>query len=129
MSLPIDLPEVVAEVRIAFDRYEAALTSNDVPALDDTFWRDPRVIRYALHDEGYGFEAIARARRARDSRDLARRLLRVEITTFGRDVATACCEFERVESGRRGRQSQTWVRLPGGWTIVAAHVSWATPPP
>jgi Protein of unknown function (DUF3225) len=24
---------------------------------------------------------------------------------------------------RRGRQSQTWVRMPEGWRIVAAHVS------
>ncbi|WP_285152105.1 AtzH-like domain-containing protein, partial [Serratia ureilytica] len=26
-------------------------------------------------------------------------------------------------SNRRGRQMQTWVKLPCGWRIVAAHVS------
>jgi hypothetical protein len=25
--------------------------------------------------------------------------------------------------GRIGRQMQTWVRLPEGWRIVAAHIS------
>jgi hypothetical protein len=32
-------------------------------------------------------------------------------------------EFQREGSDRIGRQSQTWVRLPGGWRVVAAHVS------
>jgi hypothetical protein len=26
-------------------------------------------------------------------------------------------------NGRRGRQSQTWVRTDAGWKVVAAHVS------
>ena len=45
------------------------------------------------------------------------------ITTFGRDLATANTEYHRVESGRHGRQSQTWVRMPEGWRVVSAHVS------
>jgi hypothetical protein len=32
-------------------------------------------------------------------------------------------EFRRDGSTRVGRQSQTWVRLPEGWRVVAAHVS------
>ena len=32
-------------------------------------------------------------------------------------------EFERADGTVRGRQSQTWVRMPEGWRIVAAHVS------
>jgi len=32
-------------------------------------------------------------------------------------------EFVRAGSERIGRQSQTWVRLPEGWRVVAAHVS------
>lgn len=126
--MDIDIPEVVAEVTEVFARYEAALTTNDVPALDAAFWNDPRVVRFALHDNGYGFEAIARARRGRDDSDLKRRLGRTVITTFGRDLATASTEFERVESGRRGRQSQTWVRTSDGWKVVSAHVSWLSPP-
>jgi hypothetical protein len=45
------------------------------------------------------------------------------ITTFGRDFATAMTEFRREGSTKLGRQSQTWVRLPEGWRVVAAHVS------
>ena len=45
------------------------------------------------------------------------------ITTFGRDTATAMTEFFRDGSTRIGRQSQTWVRLPEGWRVVAAHAS------
>ena len=45
------------------------------------------------------------------------------ITTYGRDFATASTEYRRKESGRRGRQSQTWLRTEDGWRVVAAHVS------
>jgi ketosteroid isomerase-like protein len=124
----LNIPEVVAEVGAAFNRYEAALTTNDVPALDSFFWNDPRVIRFSLSDNGYGFEAIMKARRARDNVDLRRRLMRTVLTTFGRDFATVNTEFKREDSGREGRQSQTWVRTAEGWKVVSAHVSWLTPP-
>ena len=45
-DLEIDLPDVVAEVTAAFNRYEKALVTNDVAVLDDTFRVDPRTIRY-----------------------------------------------------------------------------------
>ena len=51
----------------------------------------------------------------------------VGYAAFGRDMATANTEFQRVESGRRGRQSQTWVRMPEGWRVVTAHVSFMPP--
>ncbi|HEV8464863.1 MAG TPA: AtzH-like domain-containing protein, partial [Pseudolabrys sp.] len=35
--MEIDLPDIVAEVRAAFDRYEKALVTNDVPTLDELF--------------------------------------------------------------------------------------------
>jgi hypothetical protein len=60
--MEINLPHVLAEVSREFARYERSLLANDIPALNDFFWR---------------------------------------------------------------RQSQTWVRFPGGWRIVAAHVSFA----
>ena len=126
--MDLNLPEVVAEVGAAFNRYEAALTTNDVPALDSFFWNDPRVIRFSLSDNGYGFEAIMKARRARNNVGLRRRLMRTVVTTFGRDFATVNTEFKREDSGREGRQSQTWVRTPEGWKVVSAHVSWLTPP-
>ena len=52
--MDLNIPEVVAEVSAAFNRYEAALTTNDVPALDSFFWNDPRVTRFSLSDNGYG---------------------------------------------------------------------------
>jgi hypothetical protein len=125
----LNIPEVVAEVTDAFNRYEAALITNDVAVLDSFFWNDPRVIRYSLFDNGYGFEAIMKARRARANVDLRRRLMHTVVTTFGPDFATANTEFTREESGREGRQSQTWVRTAEGWKVVSAHVSWLTSPP
>jgi ketosteroid isomerase-like protein len=45
------------------------------------------------------------------------------ITTYGRDVATANTEFQRVGATMTGRQSHVWVRTEDGWRIAAAHVS------
>ena len=49
--------------------------------------------------------------------------LRTEITTFGADFAVAHVEFRRDDSGKIGRQSQTWIRTEDGWKIASAHVS------
>src|SRR5262249_8414431 len=54
--MQIDLPEVVAEVRAAFDRYEQALVSNDVTTLDAIFRDDPRTIRYGGAEILYGHD-------------------------------------------------------------------------
>jgi hypothetical protein len=43
-------------------------------------------------------------------------------------MATANIEFIRAGSKKIGRQSQTWLRLPEGWRVVAAHVSLIDPP-
>lgn len=120
----INLPEVVAEVSAEFARYERALAANDVEALDEFFWRDPRVLRYSIAATQHGHAEIAASRRSRGTGDIARTLFATVITTFGRDFATADTEFRRAESGRVGRQSQTWVRFAHGWRIVAAHVSY-----
>jgi hypothetical protein len=37
-------------------------------------------------------------------------------------------EFRRDGTPKVGRQSQTWVRTPAGWRVVAAHVSLIDPP-
>lgn len=120
--LAVDLPDVVAEVRAAFDRYEAALVSNDVAVLDELFWNDARTLRYGVTENLYGHDRIATFRAARSPAGLARTVTKVIVTTYGRDFATANMEFERG-GGVRGRQSHTWVRMPEGWRIVAAHVS------
>lgn len=121
--LAINRPEVVAEVRAAFDRYEAALVGNDVTVLDELFWHAEATLRYGATENLYGYDAIAAFRAARSPAGLARTLTRVVITTFGTDFATANMEFRRAGSDRIGRQSHTWVRFPEGWRIVAAHVS------
>jgi hypothetical protein len=123
MSIEVNRPEIVAEVTQAFQRYEKALMANDVATLNELFWNTPHTIRYGLADQAYGHAAIAGVRAARDPKDIKRELTRIVITTYGTDFATASCEYRRVESGRFGRQMQTWMRTPDGWRVVAAHVS------
>ena len=126
--MEINRPEVVAEVTAAFQRYERALVVNDIPVLQETFWKSPLTIRYSLIDNAYGHDQIEASRLARPPGVIARSLERTVITTYGTDFATANTEFRRTETGRAGRQSQTWVRMPEGWRVVSAHVSWFTPP-
>jgi hypothetical protein len=122
--MEVDLPEVVAEVRREFERYERALVSNDVALLDALFRDDPRTIRYGGGENLYGSEEIKAFRAARPSAGLARTLSRTVITTYGRDFAVASTLYDRPSfPGKIGRQTQTWVRFPEGWRVVAAHVS------
>jgi hypothetical protein len=122
--MEIDLPEVVEEVRMAFDRYEQALVSNDVAALDAKFHADPRTIRYGGAENLYGYQEIEAFRAARSPIGLARMLSKTVITTYGRDHAVASTLFRRASApGKIGRQMQTWVRFAQGWRVVAAHVS------
>lgn len=119
----IDIPEVKAEVEQAFARYEKALVENDVTVLDELFWHDARTLRYGVAENLYGYDAIAAFRAGRSPAGLARRIWNTVITTYGRDFATANTEFQRDGSPKTGRQSQTWLRTPDGWRVVAAHVS------
>ena len=119
-----DLPDVVAEVKAAFERYEQALVSNDVAVLDTIFRDDPHTVRYGTNENLYGYEEIARFRAARSPINLMRSLSKTLITTYGRDVAITATLFHRTAApGKVGRQMQTWVRGPEGWQVVAAHVS------
>ena len=122
--MDIDLPEVVAEVREVFSRYEKALVENDVATLDALFKDSPHTIRYGAAESVYGFGEIAAFRAGRSPAGLARSLSRTVITTYGRDFAVASTLFHRPTTpGRIGRQMQTWVRFPEGWRVAAAHVS------
>jgi hypothetical protein len=121
--MDINRPDVLADVRAQFERYEQALVGNDVAVLGELFWNSPHTLRYGAGENLYGFDAIATFRAARPAAGLQRVVLRTVITTFGRDYATANIEFRRVGSTGIGRQSQTWVRMPEGWRVVAAHVS------
>ena len=120
-----NVPEVVAEVRALFERYEGALVDKNVEVLDATFWDSPHTIRYALNEHGYGFGQIHAHRVARPlGPGIKESRIRLEILTLGRDVATVHLEFKVRGRALIGRQSQTWVRFPElGWKVVAAHVS------
>lgn len=122
--MTINDPAVVAEVTAAFTAYETALNDNDVPMLTHWFWNSPLTIRFGLGENLYGHEAITAFRRARPTVDIRRTIANTVITTYGSDFATANTEFTKLASGRRGRQSQTWMRTPDGWRVVSAHVSY-----
>jgi hypothetical protein len=122
--MEIDLPEVVAEVRAAFDRYEKALTTNDLAVLNSIFRDAPQTIRYGIAENLYGYDQIKAFRGARAPVGLMRSISQTVITTYGRDHAVASTLFHRdTMPGKVGRQMQTWVRFPEGWHVVAAHVS------
>ncbi len=127
--MDIDLPEVVAEVRQAFDRYEKALVGNDVAALNDLFRDDSRTIRYGATENLYGYAEIKSFRAARSPVGVGRTISDTVITTFGREFAVASTLYQRPSApGKIGRQMQTWVKFTEGWRVVAAHVSLIDPP-
>jgi hypothetical protein len=124
-TLAVNDPAVVAEVTALFEAYEQALIEKDVDVLDNTFWNNPHTIRYAMHENGYGFDDIHRHRVARAPgpgiKEVRRRL---EVLTLGDAFATVNLEFKVRDQDEVGRQSQTWVKFPDlGWKVVAAHVS------
>lgn len=117
----VNLPEIHAQLAQEFERYETALVSNDVAALDKFFWRDERAVRYGPGESLYGHAEILKFRVERPATGLARTLLKKGVLTFGTDFGTTHCEFQR--GGQIGRQTQTWMRTSGSWRIVAAHIS------
>lgn len=121
--MDVNLPDVLAEMTAAFERYEVALVSNDVSVLDELFWNSPHTLRYGATENLVGYDAIQAFRAGRPSQGLAREIFNTVITTYGHDFATANTEFRRVGQTRTGRQSQTWMRTPQGWRVVSAHVS------
>jgi hypothetical protein len=119
-------PEIVAELQALYPRYEEALVSNDVETLTEIFWASPLAIRFGAGENLYGVDEIEAFRKSRPAINLARRIVRLEIVTFGNTFGSVTLEFERDAAGGsiiRGRQSQVWVRLDEGWRIVSAHVS------
>lgn len=120
-----NIPEILAELTEAFRGYEAALSSNQPERLNEYFWNSPLSVRYGIAENLYGHDEIAayRLQRAQIGGARERKVTREVITSYGRDFGTTCIDYVRVESGLVGRQLQTWVRMPEGWRIVAAHVS------
>ncbi len=124
-AMLINDPATVAELRELYPRYEEALVSNNVETLMSMFWSSPYVARFGPTETLYGISEIEAFRKGRSPANLARTIKRLEIVTFGSDFASITVAFERNLEGKltRGRQSQTWARLPQGWRIVFAHVS------
>jgi len=123
--MTINDSEVVAELAAVYPEYETALVNNDIETMQRLFWASPYVVRFGATENLHGIGEITAFRAARPAANLARRITRLDISTFGRDFGCVHIEFERDKDGGvvRGRQSQTWVRLPEGWRVVAAHVS------
>ena len=120
--MTIDDPVLLAEVTAAFYAYEAALMTDDVPAMDTLFHDAPTTNRFGVGEVLYGIDAIREFRKGRGGSP-QRKLGHVAITVYGDAFATVDAEFFRENSTRRGRQSQSWVRFADGWKVVSAHVS------
>jgi len=121
----INDPDVIAELRALYPRDETALVTNDVGTLMSLFWNGAQVMLFGVTENLYGPEELEAFRKGRPGANLARTITRLDIVSFGRDFASITMEFERMANNSliRGRQSQTWARMPEGWRIVAAHVS------
>ncbi|MGD0909025.1 MAG: oxalurate catabolism protein HpxZ [Candidatus Acidiferrales bacterium] len=121
----INDPEIIAELRELYPKYEAALVTNDAETLTRMFWASPHAMRFGIAENLHGIDEIEAFRKARSPANLTRTVRRLDIVTFGRDFGSVTLEFERLVNGKTisGRQSQVWVRLPEGWRIVSAHVS------
>jgi hypothetical protein len=121
----IDDPETLAELRAIYPQYETSLVSNDIETMQRLFWASPHVVRFGATENLHGIDEIEAFRLARTTANLARKITRLDITTFGKDFGCINLEFERLKDSViiRGRQSQTWVRMPEGWRVVCAHVS------
>ena len=119
--MEINNPQTLAEITRQFDRYQQAIIDNDIEVLNELFWNTPLTIRYGAGENLYGHAEIAAYRGTRDPKSVMRVVGKCVVTSYGHDAATTNIEFTRA--GRNGRQSQAWIRLPEGWRIVAAHVS------
>ena len=109
-------PDVVKEIEELFSRYDDALRSNNLATLNGFFLDSVTTVRFGVRENLYGRSAIEAFRASRVTPPNGVRE-RIEITTYGTDVATVAA------AGGIGRTMQTWVRFPQGWRIVAAHVS------
>ena len=123
--MEVNIPEVHRELSELYPAYEQALMDNDVETLTRLFWDSAFAMRFGVSENLYGAAEIEAFRKSRPATGLARRIVRLDIVTFGRDFGSVTLEFERETPAKtvRGRQSQVWVRFPEGWRIVAAHVS------
>ena len=119
----INKPEVVAGVREAADRYELALSENDLQTMDELFWNSPLTVRYGPNGSNYGHDSISSYRKGLPKGTRKRTMLNKVVTTFGENLDSSCFEYSYVDSSQIGRPIQSWLRTEDGWRIVCAHVS------
>ena len=119
----IDDPDVLAELSALLEHYEQAFMANDLAALSNFFWNDPRVTRYGIADRQWGHAELDAYRAATPTPGFVRRLEHPRILACGPDNGVTQVEFVRSDTDLRGFQTQVWVRFGTQWRIVAAHVS------
>jgi hypothetical protein len=126
--MQINLPDAVAEVTAAYNRYNTAIDEGDVATLNELFKSAPETLRYGPAENLYGWNAISSFRSTKWSGGM-RDLFETIVTTYGREFAVASTLYRRSDlGGKVGRQMQTWAKFPEGWRIIAAHVSVIDPP-
>jgi hypothetical protein len=122
-QVAVNRPTVLAEVRAAFDRYEAALVADDIETLTELFWDSPVSVRFGIADRQLGAAEIHEWRRLHGGVPPGRRLRDTAVLAIDDRTAVVTTLFDYPGRPVEGRQSQVWVRFPEGWRIVAAHVS------
>ena len=122
--MDINLPDVKAEVEAAFAKYEAALMSNDVDALQSLFWNSNLTIRYGIGEKSLrlpGNRCISR-------RSFAARPRAHHFAHRHHHLRPRLCHrldlVSSADSPGQGRPPDADLGPDAdGWRVVAAHVS------
>ena len=124
--MQVNQPAIAAEVGTVFDAYEQALIVGDADRIVGFF--APEAVRFGIADRQAGLTEQAAWRRTQPPLPPGRRLKDTIITTYGADIAVVTTLFGYPDTDVLGRQSQTWARVPQGWRIITAHVSYPAHP-
>lgn len=122
-EVKVNRPAVVAAVRAAFERYEAALATNDAATLNELFWDNPASLRFGIADRQRGATEIHDWRQQQAEVPPGRQLHDTDVLTVDGCTAIVTTLFSYPDRLMEGRQTQVWVHFPEGWRIVSAHVS------
>ncbi|WP_298743007.1 AtzH-like domain-containing protein [uncultured Microbacterium sp.] len=115
------MTEIPADLRAAFDAYEAAILANDLDALDAAFAPGADTMRGDGAGLLVGHDTISAFRGLRGGVP-PRTIERIEYRPLADDVALLV-SVSRFRGGGTGLQTQVWERLDGCWLITAAHVT------
>src|ERR1700722_15054190 len=92
--------ETLAELESLYPKYETALVTNDVETLTQIFWASPLAMRFGVTENLYGSDEIEAFRKSRPVPNLARKVRRLDIVTFGKNYGSVTLEFERIVNGK-----------------------------